>query len=129
MVKRTLMIIRKLLVVPDILKNTIHEGFDPSLVLDDLITVSLPNFVDLILDFKGDDNAFVNMLKGKMGTTIASWIDELEEGFVNGPDNVIAFLKENVAEILKASCEPSKKMIVNMMGVPPVMKFIKESYD
>ena len=98
------------------------------MLLDDLITDSLPGFLDLVLDFKGDDKKFVDTMKIKSSIVINKWIDELEEGFVDGSDDVIPFLKENVSELLKSACEPAKKSLVSMMGTGPIIKFIQESY-
>jgi hypothetical protein len=41
--------------LPEKLKQTVHEGFDPTLLLDDLITEDAPLLLDFILDHKGDD--------------------------------------------------------------------------
>ena len=59
---------------------------------------------------------------------IYKWISELEDGFVNGVDDVLPFVKENLTELLKSSCEPQKQVIVTVMGITPIMKFIEESY-
>ena len=98
------------------------------MLLDDLITDSLPGFLDLILDFKGDDKKFVDTMKIKSSIVITKWIEELKEGFIDGSDDVIPFLKENVSELLKSACEPAKKSLVSMMGTGPIIKFIQESY-
>lgn len=94
------------------------------MLLDDLITDSLAGFLDLVLDFKGDDKKFVDTVKVKSSTVITKWIDDLEEGFVDGSDDVFPFLKENVSELLKSACEPAKKGLVSMMGTGPIIKFI-----
>lgn len=52
----------------------------------------------------------------------------MEDGFVDGLNHALQYLKENIKSILTASCEPSKAKIVIIMGLDPIVKFIENSY-
>lgn len=120
---------RGIFVLPEKLKQTVHEGFDPTLLLDDLLTEDLPHFLDAVLDHRGEDLKFVDSLKAIASRFVFRWVSELEDGFIDGANGVFSFLKENITEVLKAGCEPAKRGIVSAIGVPHVIKFIQESYN
>lgn len=52
----------------------------------------------------------------------------MQDGFVDGFDHAIQYIKENIKVILTASCEPAKAKIVVVMGLDPIVKFIEASY-
>lgn len=52
---RTLTVLRKVITLPTSLESAVDEEFDPTLLLDDLITTDLPGVLDFIIDFKGSD--------------------------------------------------------------------------
>lgn len=52
----------------------------------------------------------------------------MEDGFVDGANDALLYLKENIKTILTASCEPSKAKIVLIFGLDPIVKFIEASY-
>lgn len=55
LVARTLNLLRKVITLPPSLESAVDEEFDPTLLLDDLITSDLPGLLDFIMDFKGSD--------------------------------------------------------------------------
>ena len=64
------------------------------------------------------------MMKKLAEKFVAELIDELEGGFQNGFDDVLAFAKPNITQLLKVASEPKQANLVSMFGVPPIMNFI-----
>lgn len=128
LIQKVLKVLRKLISLPANLKDTVCEEFDPTMLLDDLLTEDLPALLDLVLDHRGDDQGLVDSLKAYASKTSFKWISEMQDGFVDGFDHALLYLKENIKTILTASCEPSKAKIVVIMGLDPIVKFIEASY-
>jgi hypothetical protein len=128
LVNRTLNIIRKLIILPASLESAVDEEFDPNSLLDDLVTQDLPGILDFILDFKGQDQDFIKILKQRGSKICHKWVSELKDVFEGGLTHAYSFLKENIKIILTASCEPSKAKLVSSMGTEPICVFIETSY-
>jgi hypothetical protein len=67
--------------VPDEVKESVFEEFDPVLCAMDVIETNLRQIFDLILDFDGDDSQFQEFMKKAAEKLIVDLIDELEGGF------------------------------------------------
>jgi hypothetical protein len=113
--------------VPSNLSETVMEDCDPTSMLDDLVSSDLPEMLNFILDFKGDDQTFVDELKERAARICNRWIDELGDYFEEGFTHVIPFLRENFKAILTASCEPNKAKLVVSLGIDPIMAFVTTS--
>ena len=61
--------------------------------------------------------------------TIGAIVEELEEGFIDGMNDLLPFLKANVSELLKAVSSPSKAALLVAVGVGPIMKYIESAYE
>ena len=69
------------------------------------------------------------MIKTLAEKFVAQLIDELEGGFQNGFDDVLAFAKPNITQLLKIAAEPKQASLITMFGVPPIMNFINHCYN
>ena len=45
-------------------------------------------------------------------------MEDVEDGFIDGLNDMLPFIKENVTALLKAASPPSKVGLVVAMGVP-----------
>lgn len=116
--------LQPVLFVPDEVKESVFEEFDPVLCAMDVIETNVSRIFDSILDFDGDDTQFQEMMKKGAEKLIVDLIDELEGGFQNGFDDLLAFFKPNLTQLLKVASEPKQANLVTMFGVPPIMNFI-----
>lgn len=95
-VKESIERLTPILFVPEEVKESVFEEFDPVLCAIDVIELNLKRIVNSIIDFEGDDQGFYEMMKDVSERFIAEWIDETEGGFQNGFDDFLAFAKPNV---------------------------------
>lgn len=70
-----------MLFVPDEVKESVFEEFDPVLCAMDVIETNVRQILYSILDFEGDDSGFQDMMKKAAEKLIVDLIDELEGGF------------------------------------------------
>jgi len=54
-------------------------------------------------------------------------VEEIEDGFIDGLNDLLPFLKANVTAFVKAACDPARAIMATVMGVPPIMKYIEEA--
>eukprot|EP00351_Strombidinopsis_sp_SopsisLIS2011_P001901 CAMPEP_0116881666 /NCGR_PEP_ID=MMETSP0463-20121206/13750_1 /TAXON_ID=181622 /ORGANISM="Strombidinopsis sp, Strain SopsisLIS2011" /LENGTH=92 /DNA_ID=CAMNT_0004533783 /DNA_START=1537 /DNA_END=1815 /DNA_ORIENTATION=+ len=80
--------------VPEELKSAIHEGFDPCLMSIEYLEENIPSLLDTLLDC--DSASFLDVMKARMIQFTGGLVSEIEDGFVNGSDDVFPFLKENL---------------------------------
>jgi len=71
----------KMLFVPSEVKQSVFEGFDPILCSMDVIETNFKRILNIITDFKGNDEAFVQLIKKNVIKFGSELIDELEGGF------------------------------------------------
>ena len=128
MVQRALVVAKRVIDLPESLYEDVREDSDPVLVFYNHIENVMPEIVDFIFDFKGDDQTFVNQLKANVGKHLHALVDDLTDDFEGGHDSAIMFLKENIKQVLTAACEPTKARMVVMLGTDPIVKFIVESH-
>lgn len=55
---------------------------------------------------------------------IGEWIEELEDGFENGRDDVITFFKQNISIMLEVAGGPAMGGMISMMGTGQVLNFV-----
>lgn len=118
--------------VPEEIKSHIHEGFEPLLVSEEVIDNHFGRILDLILDFdsaNSPDAKFIEEMKDALSFLIGEWIEELEDGFHNGMQDVVIFFRENLKRVVEQAVGPEMGMMVTMMGTDSIMKFITKSYS
>lgn len=104
----------------------VHEGFDPVLVSEEVVDTHFARILDVILDFDDSqtDAQFIEEMKDVLAFFIGEWIDELQDGFINGMQDVVLFFRENFKAIISESAGPDMAMIVGTMGTDTVMKYV-----
>ena len=67
------------LFLPEELKPSVYEGFDPLLVSHDIVDLHFPSILDSILDFPNpnNDQLFIEHMKDVLCLLIGEWIEEL----------------------------------------------------
>jgi hypothetical protein len=73
--------LQPVLFVPEEVKESVFEEFDPVLCTMDVIETNVRQIFYSILDFEGDDSGFQEMMKKAAEKLIVDLIDELEGGF------------------------------------------------
>lgn len=74
--------------------------------VNEVCAKSLPGMLDQLLDHEGDDASFIAMIRKNSGDLIAQIIGEIEEGFIDGLNDVLVFLKSMATELLMSSAPP-----------------------
>ena len=59
-----------------------------------------------LLDYEGDDPGFVKLIRERGAELMVKIISEVEEGFIEGINDVLVFLKANATKLLMASAPP-----------------------
>ena len=72
------------------------EFFEPNEVVFDTIQEHMLPLFNKMMDYKGTDLGFVEMLKKESGILVCKLVGELEEGFNESIDDVFNYLKANV---------------------------------
>ena len=125
---RAMQTIREVVHLPEKSRDSIYEGFDPVLILVEGIESQLLGMIGKIIDHTGDNESYFDMLKYESKQIIGKIVEELEEGFIEGLNDVLPFLKANFTPLIKAGCDPSKAAIAGVMATPPIMKYIETAY-
>lgn len=120
-----------LIIIPREVEANVHEGFEPLTVSSDILDTYMIKFINVILDHDDKttpDAVFVENLKSTLVWFIGEWIDELQDGFVNGMQDVIIFFRKNLEKVLTEMGGPEMGMMISMMGTETSMTFIINSY-
>jgi len=67
-------------------------------------------------------------MKIVMTNFIGEWIEELQDGFNNGIEDVVVFFRENLKIILEIAGGPEMGAMMSGMGIEPVMTFVQNAY-
>ena len=87
-------------------ESRLSEQFDPVLSVNEVCAKSLPSMLDELMDHEGDDASFIAMIRKNSGDLIAQIIGEIEEGFIDGMNDVLVFLKSLATDLLMSSAPP-----------------------
>lgn len=119
--------LKKLLHIPQQSRDCIYEEFDPVLMINELVESNLAKVLKRVLEFEGEDKDFIDMVKRESQTLIGLLVEEIEDGFIEGMNDLLPFLRQNVVEIMTAMSDPKKVGLVVALGVNPVMKYIESA--
>ena len=97
------------------------------MIIREIVEDNLPNFLDQVLNHEGSDAEFISLLQSESTRNIGKAIEEIEDGFIEGMNDVLPFLKANVTAFVKAACDPRQAIMATVMGVPPIMKYIEDA--
>lgn len=117
--------------IPAEIKGRIHEGFEPLLVSEEVIDNHFGRVLDVILDFEASgqpDSQFIEEMKDALAYFIGEWIEELEDGFHNGMQDVVIFFRENFKKLIELAAGPEMGMMVSMLGTDTIMNFVTKAF-
>lgn len=63
-------------------------------------------------------------MKDEFSDLIGEWIEELQDGFVNGMSDVVVFFRSNFKVMLEVGGGPEMGAMIGTMGIEPVMKYV-----
>ena len=126
-VDRVLKVLKDVIYLPDGTKDAIYEEFDPVLIINETLEEKLPHLFDQFLDFGGTDAEFVEMAKNETTEIIGNFISEIEDGFIDGMNDIVPFIRDNMKALIKASSEPKNAAMAELMAVPPIMSYIERA--
>ena len=121
---------KSFLFVPSEVQPNVHEGFDPILVSEDVVDTHLTRILDVILDFDDtqSDAIFIEEMKDALAYFIGEWIEELQDGFMNGMQDVVVFFRENFKILIAQGAGPEMGMMVSAMGTDTLMQYVTKAY-
>jgi hypothetical protein len=67
-------------------------------------------------------------MKGDFSNFIGEWIDETQDGFVNGMQDVVIFYRENLKLMIEAGAGPEMGSMLSGLGTDTIMKYITTAY-
>lgn len=89
-------------------KDSIHEGFEPAMNIQEVLEKSLKVGIEQILQ-RGPEQSFADFypaVKEQAVDALGKSVEELEDGFVNGEADVLKFIEYNIEEYNKATAGP-----------------------
>jgi len=60
---------------------------------------------------------------------IGEVIGEIEDGFIDGMNDVLPFIKENMKTMITEACDPKNAALAVMMALPPIMNFVERANE
>jgi hypothetical protein len=123
--------LKNFLFVPDEIKSNIYEGFEPLLVAGDSVDTHLARIMDVILDFDPDtrpDSEFIEEIKDALIYFFGDLIEELQDGFSNGMQDVVIFMRENILKLIKEGTGPEMSMMVGVLGTDTIMGIVTRNF-
>lgn len=113
----------------DTVSDSIYEGFDPIIAIQDPMQDKIALFCATILE--GDPNstwqAFSEPLKPKATQAVGDIVEELKDGFTTGEEGVFAWVQSNAMKYYMKTLPPEQKMQA-MMKVGPMIFLLKNQY-
>ena len=116
------------LFIPEQIKNNVHEGFDPILVVSDIIDDNFLSIFDFIMDdYQGSESEQIRTLIRKFQLLLGEVVDELKDGFENEMQDTSVFLKENIDNLVKMGVGEEMAMFSGMFTTK-VMEHMSQAY-
>jgi hypothetical protein len=120
---------KALLSIPNEIAGNIHEGFEPLLVSGEVVDTHFKKCLDLVLDYSdSSDLAFIEQAKDALTFFIGEWIDELQDGFINGMQDVVIFFRENFKTLIQVGAGPEMGMMIGTFGTDTIMNQITKAF-
>jgi len=99
------------------LGDSIHEGFDPIVSSEDLITKFAKEMFDTILEENTKEQSyeeFVSRGKGIFVRFVGETISEISDGFQNGEQDCFKWIHANIERYHKANTPENLQMLVKV---------------
>jgi hypothetical protein len=87
--------------------------------------------MDVILDFDPEtrpDSEFIEEMKDALIYFFGDLIEELQDGFSNGMQDVVIFMRENILKLIKEGTGPEMSMMVGMLGTDTIMGIVTRNF-
>ena len=98
------------------------------MITNEVLANKLYDMFDALFDYVGDNLGFIKVLKEKSAELIRSIISEIEDGFIEGINDVLPWIKSQLEGLIMASAPPAQATMAKAMAVPQVMNFVKKSH-
>ena len=99
------------------------------MIVREIFDKRVPPYIALSLDFEGTDAEFVQTNKNMAIEIIGEVIGEIEDGFIDGMNDVLPFIKENMKTMITEACDPKNAALAVMMALPPIMNFVERANE
>jgi hypothetical protein len=68
-------------------------------------------------------------MKDDVSYFIGEWIEELQDGFVNGMSDVVIFFRENAKVLIEACSGPEMAGMLSAFGTDTMMQYVTLAYS
>lgn len=89
--------------LPDLSRDCIYDKFDPVSIINDIAAEELPGYIDALLDYSGNDAGFIELMRTRAAAIIVKVLREMDEGFIDGINDILVFFKSNLINLTGAS--------------------------
>ena len=72
---------------------------------------------------------FIALLKKLSAEVIVKVVSEIEEGFVDGINDVLVFFKANISSLLMAAAPPQQAAMAKGIIVPTLLRYIEKCWN
>ena len=123
--------VKAMITVPRQIQTHIHEGFEPLLVIAEMVDKHLIIILNAIMDFDDatqQDAHFIDLMKDVVSYALGDTIDELQDGFENGMQDVVILFRENLKGLIEAAAGPEMAPFVGGLGTDQIMSKITAAY-
>ena len=100
-------VLKDIITLPQQSRDSIYEQFDPVLITTEILESKVLPIFNELLDYEGDDPGFVKLVRERGAEVMVKIISEIEEGFIEGINDVLPFIKANIEGLLMASAPPA----------------------
>ena len=76
------------------------------MITNEIIESKIYDIFDALMDYEGNDAGFIDLIKIRSKDLIVKIISEIEEGFIEGINDVLVFIKANCNNLLGAAAPP-----------------------
>ena len=98
------------------------------MIVNEVVAKALPDLLDEMLSHEGDDASFISWIRTRSAALCVQIIGEIEEGFIDGINDVLIFLKSMATDLLMASAPPQQANMAKGIMIPTLLRFIEKSW-
>lgn len=121
--------LRQTISLPAESRDSIYEQFDPVLITNEILEGSIYDAFEQLMVYEGDDAGFIALVKKLSGDVIVKVISEIEEGFIEGINDVLVFFKANMNNLIMAAAPPQQANMAKGMVIPTAVRFIEKCWN
>jgi hypothetical protein len=96
-------------------------------VSSEIVDTHFIKILNSILDFDDKnktDAEFIELMKDEFSDLIGEWIEELQDGFVDGMSDVVVFFRTNFRIMLEVSGGAEMGAMMSTLGLDTVMNYV-----